>query len=91
MAATIPGAELVVIPDAGHSPQFENGPAWLATLQGSSPSVDAGVARGLTRPRASTSGGAARALEEALLLDHDTGDAAGRDEPGAVLHRARGT
>ena len=29
MAATIPGAELVVIPDAGHSPQFENGAAWL--------------------------------------------------------------
>ena len=32
MAATIPGAELVVIPDAGHSPQFENGPAWLDAL-----------------------------------------------------------
>ena len=33
MAATIPGAELVVIPAAGHSPQFENGPAWLDALR----------------------------------------------------------
>jgi pimeloyl-ACP methyl ester carboxylesterase len=32
MAATIPGAELVVIPGAGHSPQFENGAAWLEAL-----------------------------------------------------------
>lgn len=29
MAATIPDAQLVVIPDAGHSPQFENPPAWF--------------------------------------------------------------
>ena len=28
VAATIPGAVLVVIPDAGHSPQFENPGAW---------------------------------------------------------------
>jgi len=34
MAATIPGAELVVIPDAGHSPQFENPAAWLDALSG---------------------------------------------------------
>jgi 2-succinyl-6-hydroxy-2,4-cyclohexadiene-1-carboxylate synthase len=33
MADTIAGAELVVIPDAGHSPQFENGAEWLATVQ----------------------------------------------------------
>jgi pimeloyl-ACP methyl ester carboxylesterase len=33
MAATIPGAELVVIPDAGHSPQFENPDAWLAAMR----------------------------------------------------------
>ena len=33
MAATIPAAELVVIPAAGHSPQFENGPAWLGALR----------------------------------------------------------
>ena len=33
MAATIPGADLVVIPDAGHSPQFENGPVWLDGLR----------------------------------------------------------
>jgi pimeloyl-ACP methyl ester carboxylesterase len=33
MTATIPGAELAVIPDAGHSPQFENGAAWLDALR----------------------------------------------------------
>jgi pimeloyl-ACP methyl ester carboxylesterase len=33
MASTIPGAQLVVVPDAGHSPQFENGPAWLAAIE----------------------------------------------------------
>ena len=33
MAATIPSADLVVIPDAGHSPQFENGPVWLDGLR----------------------------------------------------------
>jgi pimeloyl-ACP methyl ester carboxylesterase len=32
MAATIPGATLVVIPDAGHSPQFENPSAWFAAV-----------------------------------------------------------
>lgn len=32
LAATIPGAQLVVIPDAGHSPQFENPHAWLDAL-----------------------------------------------------------
>ncbi len=31
---TIPDAVLVVIPDAGHSPQFENGAVWLDTLRG---------------------------------------------------------
>jgi pimeloyl-ACP methyl ester carboxylesterase len=41
MAATIPGAQLVVIPDAGHSPQFENGPAWLATLRAFLARIDA--------------------------------------------------
>lgn len=34
MAETIPGAELAVIPDAGHSPQFENPDAWWAALSG---------------------------------------------------------
>src|SRR4051812_34584853 len=33
MSTTIAGAELVVIPDAGHSPQFENGAAWLDALR----------------------------------------------------------
>jgi 3-oxoadipate enol-lactonase len=32
MAKTIPGARLAVIPDAGHSPQFENPDAWWAAL-----------------------------------------------------------
>ncbi len=30
IAAAVPGAQLVVIPDAGHSPQFENPTAWRA-------------------------------------------------------------
>ncbi len=34
MAARVPGARLVVIPDAGHSPQFENPAAWRAALEG---------------------------------------------------------
>jgi pimeloyl-ACP methyl ester carboxylesterase len=34
MAAILPGAVLVVVPDAGHSPQFENPPAWYAALDG---------------------------------------------------------
>ena len=33
MARAIPGAELVVIADAGHSPQFENPDAWIATMR----------------------------------------------------------
>jgi len=33
MAATIPHAQLVVIPDAGHSPQFENPTAWRTALE----------------------------------------------------------
>jgi pimeloyl-ACP methyl ester carboxylesterase len=33
MADAIPGARLVVIPDAGHSPQFENPDAWFAALR----------------------------------------------------------
>jgi pimeloyl-ACP methyl ester carboxylesterase len=32
MAAAIPGAQLVVIPEAGHSPQFENPSVWIAAL-----------------------------------------------------------
>jgi len=28
MAEAVPGARLVTIPDAGHSPQFENPDAW---------------------------------------------------------------
>jgi pimeloyl-ACP methyl ester carboxylesterase len=32
MAKTIPGARLAIIPDAGHSPQFENPGAWWSAL-----------------------------------------------------------
>jgi 3-oxoadipate enol-lactonase len=32
MAKTIPGARLAIIPEAGHSPQFENTDAWWAAL-----------------------------------------------------------
>lgn len=43
MAAAIPGAQLAVIADAGHSPQFENPDAWWDALSGflSSVAVDA--------------------------------------------------
>jgi pimeloyl-ACP methyl ester carboxylesterase len=34
MAEAIPGTELVVIPDAGHSPQVETPGAWIAALTG---------------------------------------------------------
>lgn len=34
MADTIPGAVLHVVPDAGHSPQFENPQAWAASVAG---------------------------------------------------------
>ena len=33
MADTIPGAELVIVPDAGHSPQFENPDVWLDAIR----------------------------------------------------------
>jgi pimeloyl-ACP methyl ester carboxylesterase len=34
MKEAIPDAQLVVIPEAGHSPQFENPAAWIAALTG---------------------------------------------------------
>jgi 2-succinyl-6-hydroxy-2,4-cyclohexadiene-1-carboxylate synthase len=34
MAAAIPGAQLVVVPDAAHCPQFENPEAWWDALSG---------------------------------------------------------
>jgi 3-oxoadipate enol-lactonase len=34
MAEAIPDAELAVIPDAGHSPQFENPDAWWNAVSG---------------------------------------------------------
>jgi pimeloyl-ACP methyl ester carboxylesterase len=33
MVAAIPGAHAVTIPDAAHSPQFENRSAWLAAIR----------------------------------------------------------
>jgi 3-oxoadipate enol-lactonase len=33
IAATIAGAELVVVPDAGHSPQLENPPVWQKAME----------------------------------------------------------
>jgi pimeloyl-ACP methyl ester carboxylesterase len=43
MAEAIAGAELVVIPDAGHSPQFENPDAWWNALAGFLATVSAPV------------------------------------------------
>jgi pimeloyl-ACP methyl ester carboxylesterase len=34
LAAAAPGAQLVVLPDAGHSPQAENPGAWIAAMTG---------------------------------------------------------
>lgn len=34
MTETIPDAVLVVVPNAGHSPQFENPAAWLSAIEG---------------------------------------------------------
>jgi pimeloyl-ACP methyl ester carboxylesterase len=34
MADAIPGAELVVLPDGGHSPQFESPELWWKALTG---------------------------------------------------------
>jgi pimeloyl-ACP methyl ester carboxylesterase len=44
LAAAIDGAQLVVIPDAGHSPQFENPGAWIDALTGFLASVPAAAA-----------------------------------------------
>jgi 3-oxoadipate enol-lactonase len=40
LAATIPGAELTVIPDAGHSPQEDQPGAWLAAVKAHLARVD---------------------------------------------------
>jgi pimeloyl-ACP methyl ester carboxylesterase len=45
IAAVIPGARHAAIPDAGHSPQFENPARWFGELDGFLRDVDAGVAR----------------------------------------------
>lgn len=41
MAEVIPGADLVVVPDAGHSPQFENPDVYLASMERLLARVDA--------------------------------------------------
>jgi len=40
VAATIPGARLVIVPEAGHSPQFENPSVWFDALDGFLREVD---------------------------------------------------
>jgi pimeloyl-ACP methyl ester carboxylesterase len=45
IAAAIPDARLVVVPDAGHSPQFENPPVWFDALDTFLREVDAPPAR----------------------------------------------
>lgn len=45
MASTVPDASLVVIPDAGHSPQFEAPEAWFEALDGFLRSLPSEVAR----------------------------------------------
>ncbi len=40
MVGAIAGAQLALIPDAGHSPQFENPDAWFAALDGFLASLD---------------------------------------------------
>ena len=73
LADTIADARLVVVPDAGHSPQFENPGC------GSPPSTGSCAS--------SRRSGAGGLLQEAGPLDDDPGDAAGRHEPVPVAHR----
>jgi 3-oxoadipate enol-lactonase len=44
MAAVIPGAELVVVQNAGHSPQFENATEWFTAVDGFLLDVDRATA-----------------------------------------------
>jgi pimeloyl-ACP methyl ester carboxylesterase len=45
MADAIPGAQLAMLPDAGHSPQFENPDTWWAALSGFLSALDGGEGR----------------------------------------------
>jgi pimeloyl-ACP methyl ester carboxylesterase len=45
MAEAVPGAQLAVITDAGHSPQFENTEAWWKALTDFLASLPKGAAR----------------------------------------------
>jgi pimeloyl-ACP methyl ester carboxylesterase len=49
MSGAIAGSRLVVIRDAGHSPQFENPPAWRAAMDGFLASVADGSASAVAR------------------------------------------
>jgi 3-oxoadipate enol-lactonase len=55
LADTIPDARLVVVPDAGHSPQFENPAVWFAAVAGFLRELP-----GLRRPRPSRESASAR-------------------------------
>jgi pimeloyl-ACP methyl ester carboxylesterase len=44
MADVMPGASLAVIPDGGHSPQFESPDAWWQALSGFLDRVQQGAA-----------------------------------------------
>ena len=55
-STTVPGAELVVVPDAGHSPQFENPPAWrdaIALVSRAGPALSGRRRGALSRRRPS--------------------------------------
>ena len=73
MAEAIAGAELAVIPDAAHSPQFESARRLVGRV--------AGV------PRASAAWRSAGLVEEALGLDDHPGDLAGGHEAAGVVDR----
>ena len=58
MAAALPGARLEVVPDAGHSPQFENPDAYVEVLVGFLRSLGSGPAgRSVRSGGATTAGG----------------------------------
>ena len=90
MAATIPGAELVVIPDAGHSPQFENGPAWLDDAAAVPRPRRGRLARASDAARAATRAG--QAVPAARWRNRSCSTATrvmrpAATSPDAVLHR----
>ncbi|HEX9504852.1 MAG TPA: alpha/beta fold hydrolase [Acidimicrobiia bacterium] len=59
IAAMVPDARLAVIPDAGHSPQFENPTAWFAALHGFLETIGASTDDRISRPPPSRGSGRA--------------------------------